>query len=200
MLAPASNASCVDSTCSAMLSGTAGLSALVGSDPVMATQMMQGVWGMRGSRQTKAPMPWRRLAGCCPGPVASAIALLTRSRFVAEDHAGPRRASYAAGHGPGHAECSATRDGPLRQADLRLDPQSGPCCRSPARPVLRGGTGWWGETGRPDQGCLPPEAPDLPPPADTVCQIIRILPDPPDKWRCPPRQPGQPQKIQARHL
>src|SRR6478736_3785633 len=43
MLAPASNASCVLSICSPMVIGTAGLSALVGNDPVIATQMMQGL-------------------------------------------------------------------------------------------------------------------------------------------------------------
>ena len=42
MDAPASYASWVDSICSAMLIGTAGLAALVGTDPVMATQRMQG--------------------------------------------------------------------------------------------------------------------------------------------------------------
>ena len=41
-VAPASNASCVDSTCSAGEIGTAGLSFLPGSEPVMATVMMQG--------------------------------------------------------------------------------------------------------------------------------------------------------------
>jgi hypothetical protein len=34
---------CVDSTCSSTLIGTAGLSFLRGSDPVMATVMMHGV-------------------------------------------------------------------------------------------------------------------------------------------------------------
>ena len=42
-VAPASKASCVDSTYSAIVIGTAGLSAFVGNDPVMATVMMQGV-------------------------------------------------------------------------------------------------------------------------------------------------------------
>ena len=42
-VAPASNAAWVDSTCSATLIGTAGLSAFFGSDPVIATEMMQGV-------------------------------------------------------------------------------------------------------------------------------------------------------------
>ena len=42
-MAPASNASWVDSTCSATEIGTAGLSRLVGSEPVIATVMMQGV-------------------------------------------------------------------------------------------------------------------------------------------------------------
>jgi hypothetical protein len=41
--APASNEACVDSTCSSTVIGTAGLSFLVGTDPVIATVMMQGV-------------------------------------------------------------------------------------------------------------------------------------------------------------
>src|SRR5918992_3774567 len=41
-VAPASNASCVDSICSATVMGTAGLSFLLGSDPVMATVITQG--------------------------------------------------------------------------------------------------------------------------------------------------------------
>ena len=41
--APASNASCVDSICSAGVTGTAGLSFLRGSAPVIATVMMTGV-------------------------------------------------------------------------------------------------------------------------------------------------------------
>ena len=43
IVAPASNAAWVLSICSDTVMGTAGLSALVGNDPVMATQMMQGV-------------------------------------------------------------------------------------------------------------------------------------------------------------
>ena len=42
MVAPASKASWVDSTCSVTVIGTAGLSAFFGSEPVMATQMMHG--------------------------------------------------------------------------------------------------------------------------------------------------------------
>src|SRR5437762_1907740 len=42
MAAPASKASCVDSICSETVIGTAGLSSLRGTDPVMATVMMQG--------------------------------------------------------------------------------------------------------------------------------------------------------------
>ena len=42
MLAPASKAACVLSTCSATVIGTAGLFAFRGRLPVMATQMMQG--------------------------------------------------------------------------------------------------------------------------------------------------------------
>src|SRR5690349_15802656 len=41
--APASKASCVDSICSDGVTGTAGLSALRGTAPVMATVMMTGV-------------------------------------------------------------------------------------------------------------------------------------------------------------
>lgn len=43
MLAPASNAACVLSICSEMVTGTAGLSAYVGTEPVIATQIMQGL-------------------------------------------------------------------------------------------------------------------------------------------------------------
>jgi hypothetical protein len=43
MLAPASNASWVLSICSGTVIGTAGLFSLRGTDPVMATQMMQGL-------------------------------------------------------------------------------------------------------------------------------------------------------------
>ena len=42
-VAPASKASCVDSICSEIVIGTAGLSFFFGSDPVIATVMMQGV-------------------------------------------------------------------------------------------------------------------------------------------------------------
>src|SRR6056297_2955736 len=40
--APASKAACVLATCSATVIGTAGLLALVGTEPVMATQRIQG--------------------------------------------------------------------------------------------------------------------------------------------------------------
>ena len=43
MVAPASKAAWVLSTCSGTVIGTAGLSALVGTEPVIATQMMQGL-------------------------------------------------------------------------------------------------------------------------------------------------------------
>src|SRR5687767_5807537 len=43
--APASKASCVDSICSAGVTGTAGLSAFFGTAPVIATVMMTG-WAM----------------------------------------------------------------------------------------------------------------------------------------------------------
>ena len=43
MLAPASKAAWVDSTCSATVIGTAGLSDFCGTEPVIATQMMQGL-------------------------------------------------------------------------------------------------------------------------------------------------------------
>ena len=42
-LAPASKASCVDSICSLGVTGTAGVSALRGMAPVIATVMMAGV-------------------------------------------------------------------------------------------------------------------------------------------------------------
>src|SRR3954453_4254856 len=48
-VAPASKAACVDSICSATLIGTAGLSAFFGSEPVIATEMMQGVVDMIAS-------------------------------------------------------------------------------------------------------------------------------------------------------
>src|SRR3954471_4181209 len=41
-VAPASKAACVDSTCSATVIGTAGLSLLRGREPVIATVMTQG--------------------------------------------------------------------------------------------------------------------------------------------------------------
>jgi hypothetical protein len=43
MVAPASKASWVDSTCSDTVIGTEGLLAFVGKLPVMATQIMQGL-------------------------------------------------------------------------------------------------------------------------------------------------------------
>jgi hypothetical protein len=46
MLAPASKAACVLSICSVTVMGTAGLSAFVGSEPVIATQIMQGFIGV----------------------------------------------------------------------------------------------------------------------------------------------------------
>src|SRR5688572_17624386 len=54
--APASKASCVDSICSAGVTGTAGLSFFFGTAPVMATVMMTG-WLMRGiiGREMKKP-------------------------------------------------------------------------------------------------------------------------------------------------
>ena len=42
-MAPASKAACVDSICSLTVIGTAGLSDFCGSEPVMATVIMQGV-------------------------------------------------------------------------------------------------------------------------------------------------------------
>ena len=42
MVAPALKACCVDSTCSETEIGTAGLSTLGGSEPVIARQMIQG--------------------------------------------------------------------------------------------------------------------------------------------------------------
>jgi len=46
MEAPASNAEWVYSTCSSMVIGTAGLFAFCGTEPVMATQRMQGFASM----------------------------------------------------------------------------------------------------------------------------------------------------------
>src|SRR5215211_5742602 len=45
-LAPASKASCVDSTCSATVIGTAGLSFLRGTEPVIATATTTGLMGV----------------------------------------------------------------------------------------------------------------------------------------------------------
>ena len=42
MVAPASNAAWVDSTCSLTVIGTAGLCSLRGTEPVIATVMMHG--------------------------------------------------------------------------------------------------------------------------------------------------------------
>jgi hypothetical protein len=47
MLAPASNEAWVLSTCSLILVGTAELFFFVGSEPVMATQMIQGLSDIR---------------------------------------------------------------------------------------------------------------------------------------------------------
>jgi hypothetical protein len=48
MAAPASNAAWVDSICSDRVMGTAGLSAVVGTDPVIAAHRMQGLSFMFG--------------------------------------------------------------------------------------------------------------------------------------------------------
>src|SRR6476659_3622410 len=65
-VAPASNASCVDSTCSAIVIGTAGLSALRGSEPVMATEMMHG-WDMGFSARRLGLWRLARAAACRSG-------------------------------------------------------------------------------------------------------------------------------------
>src|SRR5690348_2075020 len=68
-VAPASNASCVESTCSAIVIGTAGLSRLVGSEPVIATVMMQGV-SMALPRRPHGRGLWRvEIAGRTPAAI-----------------------------------------------------------------------------------------------------------------------------------
>jgi hypothetical protein len=68
--APASNASWVDSICSAGVTGTAGLSFFLGTAPVMATVMMTGVLLKRllqalPSACNDAPMPSRERQLTC---------------------------------------------------------------------------------------------------------------------------------------
>ncbi len=64
--APASKDSWADSTCSSTVIGTAGLFSLRGSEPVIATQMMQGLAVIGGSvqmsRKTVSPSPCRRMS------------------------------------------------------------------------------------------------------------------------------------------
>ncbi len=62
-LAPASNAACVLSTCSAGVVGTAGLSALRGTEPVMATAITTGVMVRTPQTSKKTVSP--ALAGGC---------------------------------------------------------------------------------------------------------------------------------------
>ena len=50
MLAPASNASCVLSICSSTDMGMAGFAALVGTDPVIATQIIHGLLDIKKHR------------------------------------------------------------------------------------------------------------------------------------------------------
>ena len=64
MVAPASNASCADSICSGTVIGTAGLSDFLGSDPVMAQQIMQGILVMtcsNGPGTRLMPKPFQNL-------------------------------------------------------------------------------------------------------------------------------------------
>ncbi len=67
--APASKASCVDSICSAMVIGTAGLSLFWGREPVMATQMMQGSGVGHGDDDL-----WIQAAGIVKGLASRACA------------------------------------------------------------------------------------------------------------------------------
>src|SRR5436305_5540687 len=68
-VAPASNASCVDSTCSDTEMGTAGLSFLRGNDPVMATVTMQGVVMTKALLSTDPDARWRKgRAPACTSP------------------------------------------------------------------------------------------------------------------------------------
>src|SRR6478735_467760 len=66
--APASNASCVDSTCSATVIGTAGLSVLRGTEPVIATARTTGLMLSLPFRSdegdcVQVAMPFRDLRG-----------------------------------------------------------------------------------------------------------------------------------------
>ena len=72
MLAPASNASCVLSTCSAIETGTAGLSSFRGSEPVMATQMMQGSGGLLPLADSSERAAWTVLSGPAGGVIGAA--------------------------------------------------------------------------------------------------------------------------------
>ncbi len=62
MVAPASKAARVESTCSLMVIGTAGLCSLRGTEPVIATVMMHGVVIFTATARTgpscPAPCPW----------------------------------------------------------------------------------------------------------------------------------------------
>ena len=74
--APASNAAWVDSTCSSTVIGTAGLSAFVGTEPVIAQQIMQGL-PMIASRMMVAPV-----LGCARRKVKTASVIIAGSIAV----------------------------------------------------------------------------------------------------------------------
>src|SRR5436190_12771650 len=73
MVAPASKAARVDSSCSLTVIGTAGLCSLRGTDPVIATVMMHGVVILTATARSDlfcpAPYPWGTpsadSADCC---------------------------------------------------------------------------------------------------------------------------------------
>src|SRR6056297_1077357 len=108
--APASKAACVLSTCSATVIGTAGLLALVGSEPVMATQMMQGL----------DMTPLRSGWGASLAVVGRSASPLTAARAGLDWRAGHRavRAEYAAIAGKGAQQHAAARAGMKPQAGV----------------------------------------------------------------------------------
>ena len=106
MLAPASKASCVLSTCSSTEIGTAGIVRLGrGSDPVIATQMMQGF----GSDMAAALSCQRPQAPCAPMEGRAPM------RPEGRGDTGP----------PGQAERQPGRAGPRAASAPRLSPARG---------------------------------------------------------------------------
>src|SRR6266576_2522256 len=79
MVAPASNAACVDSFCSLMVIGTAGLSLFCGTDPVIATVIMQGVVIKRLLQPSDSAIHLHVAVDIVPGCCSSSVALLKAS-------------------------------------------------------------------------------------------------------------------------